>query len=418
MKSIMKYCIVLGVFGITSACSPVTKPLVTSTPQETASSAQIQAPTSAPETPAVGASPRQVVAIEDVVTGEIQRLQPMPGKGLWLITDESVAMFQDDAGSVYLPEFTGTLAGIDDSGRVWVVDEDTSIISAWDGTSWKEYGAELGWVPIQLEDNWYRSVGWGQSDGRGGFWLPTSQDVRHFEGGHWNVITPEQMGMQETGPEDLWASFILGISHGGGTVWVGECDWGGPGPFGGQGVRWFDGSTWRGADTPVATGCANVIGMDPAGAVWLGVDRTVWRFDTITEEWTELELPPSAPDGSRPGYAETLTLDPNGDVWSTMALCGGASCSGGSALFHAHEGVWTPIGDVAEYGRPYDLVFDGGGMPWLAWDGFFYRIQGDTPELMPDLAINVLTSDADGQVWFVARSEGNDVLWTIGGTSD
>ena len=70
---------------------------------------------------------------------------------------------------------------------------------------------------------------------------------------------PTEKEKERMGPpvgEDLDIVFGVAILESG-TVWVRECEWGGPGPFGGRGVRWFDGS-WHGADSPVASGCATV----------------------------------------------------------------------------------------------------------------------------------------------------------------
>ena len=372
------------------------------------------APTVAPSATPLPDPLRPVVAIEDVLPGAFRSLRPAPDGGLWLITDQGVAKLLDNVWTVHLSGFTGSLAGIDAAGRVWVVSEDAGTISAWDGAAWTDYGAEAGWLPIGLEDEWYRDAGWGQSDGWGRFWLTTSQDVRVFDGARWTVFTPQDMGMQEAGPEELWPSFVVEVSPGTGVVWVGECDWGGPGPFGGQGVRWFDGSTWYGADSPVASGCATVIEEDQAGRVWLGVDGSLWRYEPASGNWTPSTPPESPVDEMRFGFADTIALAPSGDPWPAMVLCGGASCYGSIALYHVHDGAWTQIGAVAEYEGPYSLVFDAAGTPWLFWDGAVYRLSGDAPEPLADLYIRSAQSatvDGAGRVWFVAPVEGR--LWLL-----
>jgi ligand-binding sensor domain-containing protein len=353
-----------------------------------------------------------------VLPGDIERLQPAPDGGLWLVTDQGVARQVNSAWSIYLSGFTGSLVGIDAAGRIWATNEDASAISAWDGTSWTDYATEAGWLPIGLGDEWYRDAGWGQSDGLGRFWLATSQDVRVFDGARWTVFTPEDMGMEEVGPEELWPIFTVAVSQGTGIVWVGECDWAGPGPFGGQGVRWFDGSAWRGTDSPVASGCAAVIEEDRSGRVWLGVDENLWRYEPASGNWTQFAPPEPPIDGTRFGFADTIACDPSGDPWPAMVLCGGASCYGNIALYHVHDGAWTQIGEVAEFeDAPYSLAF-AAGASWLFWDGAVYRLRGDVPEPLADLYIRSVAVDAAGRVWLVAQHEGQEWLWIFAETGE
>lgn len=117
-------------------------------------------PTPASTPSATSASPpqafRPIIPVEDVLTGQFQRLHASPDGALWLITDEGVARMQDGTWHVYLTDFTGELVGIDAAGRVWVVSEDTGEISAWDGTSWMTYGIGEGWQPVSLGDSLWR----------------------------------------------------------------------------------------------------------------------------------------------------------------------------------------------------------------------------------------------------------------------
>lgn len=359
---------------------------------------------------------RPVTPVEEILSGTFERLQASPDGGLWLITDQGVAKLLDTTWTVYLTDFTGTLAGIDASERVWVVSEDTNEISAWDGTSWTDYAAATGWLPIpSLNDEWCHDVGWGQSDGSGRFWLATSQDVRLFDGERWTVFTPEDMGMGEVGPEGLWPTFTIEISKSTGDVWVGECDWSIIGPFGGQGARWFDGQVWQGADSPVASGCATVIEEDGAGRIWLGVDETLWRYDPASGNWTQFTPPEPPVEWTRFGFAHAIALDPSNDPWPAMVLCG-ASCYGKIVLYHIHDGVWTQIGEALEfYGvePPHQFVTDAAGTGWLFWSGAIYRAAGDVPELAAHLYARSVAVDATGRVWFMAEREGREVFWTL-----
>lgn len=357
---------------------------------------------------------RPVIPIDEVLPGNFQRLHTSPDGALWLITDQSIAKLVDETWSIFLTDFTGELMGIDDQ-RVWIVSADTSEISAWDGVSWTDYGANTGWTPIPPTDGWYGYVEWGQDDGLGRFWLATSQDVRLFDGKRWTVFTPEDMGMGAVNDEIPWATFVLKVSKGTGDVWVGACYWGGPGPFGGQGVRWFDGQTWHGADSPVSSGCATVIEEDDLGNIWLGVDDTLWRYIPDSGNWTQFTPPESPVEWTRFGFAHAIALDPSADPWPAMVLCG-ASCYGKIALYHIHDGVWTHTGAALEYygvEPPHQFVTDAAGQLWLFWAGGIYQIPGDMAESVIDLYIKSVTVDAAGQVWLVAWDAGRDFLGVI-----
>jgi len=383
----------------------------TPTPTCTPIPTQTPTPTDAP-TP-LPAMFRPVVPVDDVLPGDFERLHVAPDGGLWLITDQGVAKLVGDTWTIYLTDLTGTLAGIDASERIWIVSEDASEITAQDGGSWTAYGADAGWTPIPLEDEWSWHVGWGQSDELGRFWLATSQDVRLFDGERWTVFTPEDMGMGEVGPEEQWATFALRVSKSTGDVWVGECDWCGPGPFGGQGARWFDGQVWRGAGSPVGSGCATAIEEDGLGRMWVGLEDNLWRYDPVSGSWTQFTPPESPVAWTRFGFVNDVALDPADDPWPAMVLCG-ASCYGKIVLYHVHEEGWTQVGEVAEfYGAHQRLVFDGTGTPWLFWGEDIYRIAGDTSEWVISLYAQSIVVDATGRVWFVAWYEGRDVLWTL-----
>ncbi len=357
---------------------------------------------------------RPVTPIDDVLPGDFERLHAAPDGALWLMSDQGVAWLVDDAWSIYLTGFAGELVGID-AERIWVVSEDASEISAWDGVSWTDYAADAGWLPIPLHDEGYRDMGWGQSDGAARFWLATSQDVRVFDGERWTVFTPEDMGMGEVGDEAQWATFALKVSQSTGDVWVGECDWCSPGPFGGQGARWFDGQVWHGADSPVASGCTTVIEEDSLGRIWLGVDEILWRYDPASGNWTQFTPPEPPIAWTRFGFAYAIVLDQSDDPWPAMVLCG-ASCYGKVVLYHIHDGVWTQIGEAQEfYGvlPPHQLVTGAAGQLWLFWEGGIYRIAGNVAEPETNLYVQSVAVDATGQVWFVARDEGRDTLWAF-----
>lgn len=378
-------------------------------------------PSSTPDVSQLSVGPFHAVAwVDEDLARSSPRLQVAPDGVVWLIARHGVYKLVDDAWPLYLAGQEGNMLGVDHAGRVWMASEEGDQVLAWDGATWTSYSADAGWTPLT---HWSRYVGWGQVDSLGRVWLRTSQDVRAlipgqggFDGERWTVFTPEDMNMDAPRYEDLEASFAILESDG--LVWVGECDWGGPGPFGGRGARWFDSSTvltgtgesWQGTDSPAATGCVTLIEQDDRGRVWLGVDGNLWRYDG---DWT-LFAPPEAPEGLRNGFITDLTLDPAGDPWLTLNLCGGASCYGWLVHYYVHDGVWTQIGELLDDYYPVQkTILDAEGAPWLLWGGDLYRIVGDMPEFVARFVVYSLEVDAAGQVWLAAWHDGRAALWTM-----
>ncbi|MBN1813520.1 MAG: hypothetical protein JXA14_16905 [Anaerolineae bacterium] len=334
------------------------------------------------------------------------RLRASSDGTLWLITDESAAKLVDTTWSVYLPAYTGEMAGIDASGRVWVLSEDASEISAWGGDSWTTYGVDAGWIPLASDE--HRYVSGGQSDALGRPWFATSQDVRVFDGERWIVITPEDMGMEATSYEDFSPSLSVTILESTGEVWVSECVWGPIGPAGGSGVRWFDGRTWHGADSPVASGCAPMIKEDLSGHIWVGTSNILWRYDPVSGNWAQFR-----PDVSTAFLILNAVPGPSGDLWVSITPCGG-SCFNTIVLYHAyiHDGAWVKVLEYEGFFSP-TVILDAADTPWLFHEGIIYRIAEDVPEPVAHLDTGPVVVDAAGRVWFVAKREGQDWLWTL-----
>jgi hypothetical protein len=317
----------------------------------------------------------------------------------------------DSTAAVYLTDEEGEIAGIDSAGRVWVVSEDAAQISAWNGQAWSTYGAEAGWT--QLADDYYRYVRGGQSDPLGRVWFATSQDVRSFDGDQWSVYSPQEMGMQPPTGEDLMADFEVTVLRSG-AVWISECDWGGPGPFGGRGVRWLEDGIWQGASAPVASGCAIAIAEDNAGRVWAGVDSSLWRYDPATGAWEEFAAPESPITEMHFGFIDSLSVDASDTVWPVLVLCGGASCFGNCALYHLEGERWTQVGETGEYDSGYwGPLFDASAGAWVYWAGGMYQIKENSPELVSPLAGRLGAVDKGGRLWLVAPEQGRDMLWVL-----
>jgi hypothetical protein len=336
-----------------------------------------------------------------------------------MVTDRSVTQRADDAWRVHLADSDldsyfdagGQIVGIDAAGRVWVASDDTAEIAAWDGADWTPYTADEGWTPVGTGDDWYRAINWGQNDRRERFWLATSEDVRVFDGKRWAVYHPEDMGIGPPEHEELIHDFHLRVMQESEWVWLGACEWAGPGPVGGRGVRWFDGETWQGADSPVASGCAMAIEEDPSGRVWLGVQAVVWRYDPASGDWARFAPPDDPPDENerwRYGAVTDIDLDAAGDPWVTILLCGGASCDT-EVLYHVSDGVWTQVGGLGFY---RGAIIEVDGTPWFFGSGV-HRIEGATLEMVAPLLIESVAVDDTGTVWFVAQYRGAEHLWAI-----
>jgi streptogramin lyase len=391
------------------------------TPTETATS--IPSPSNTPEqtptktleileTPPITSGPFNLVAIvNQVIAGTVDSLITTEDGSLWLTTDKGVVKIADMGLSVYLSDMVGKIAGIDSSGRVWVVNEDMSQIAAWNGKAGMIYGIDSGWTPVSLIN--YPYVRGGRTDSLGRVWFATSQDVRYLQGNLWTVVTPQEMSMEPSTQEDLMPDYNVFILEDG-NIWVAECDWSGPGPFGGQGIRWLDNGIWKGKSSPVASGCATTIAEDSTGHVWAGVENSLWRYDPASDTWEEFTPPESPIADMRFGFVNSIAIDPDDSLWSILVLCGGASCFGNSVLYHLQDGTWNQIGEVSEFDYGYwGPLFDVEGTSWVFWMGGIYRIQGDTPELVSPLAGRLGTVDGSGKLWLVAPYEGQDALWVL-----
>lgn len=355
---------------------------------------------------------RLIAAVDEVVVGDVQALQSTADGILWLIAERGVARLVDSTWVPYLTEFAGEVAGVDATGRVWVVNDDASQIAAWDGTSWTTYGAEAGWTT--LPDDVFRYVRGGQIDALGQLWFATSHGLRVFKQGRWTTHTLADMRMDPTVTESWATDFKITIARNG-TVWIGECDWGGPGPGGGRGARWFDGQVWHGAQSPAASGCVMDITEDQAGHIWLGIGESLWRYDPATDRWTEFPTDEPLLTEAHHRYVASVKVGPDSDPWPVVMLCGGASCYGNDVLYHVHDGAWTQVGVVGEFlgNEVYGPLFDPRGNIWIQWEDSLYRIVGDALELASPLAGRYGAFDATGRLWIVAWYEGRATLWVI-----
>jgi ligand-binding sensor domain-containing protein len=362
-------------------------------------------PTSRPEPPVLEGPFRLVAPVPPEAIADLMaeiRLDLSTG-AVRLLSAISLTEMAGFGWETVVADFPGVPAGIDDRGRVWVILQAGDGIAVWDDEAWRLFAAESGWSPLA------EARGMLTVDAAGGMWLATGEDVRRFDGETWSVFPPEAMGMDPADGGDTRASFLVQPATAMEAVWVGECDLIGPGPAGGQGARWYDGSAWRGADSPASSGCSLAVEEDPRGAVWVGVDDRLWSYDPAGRTWSELDLPPLGDEG-RPGpFILDLAFGPRGDLWALVAICGGASCSGNEVLLQRAGEVWRQMGEAGEFSAA--PVFDASGTAWLPTRAGVYQVEGGEPVKVGDLEVVSATVDADGRLWLAAWRGGDLGVW-------
>jgi len=352
----------------------------------------------------------QVSRDEALIADRVTGMQPAGDGSILLLSESGYSTFKDDQWTGFFTDFMGALVGIDRSGRVWVASRDGTQISAWDGTQWISYGADEGWAQVPNPQGNPVSTGIIE-DELGNLWLATDVDVRRFNGQSWQAFSMEAMGMPPLQAADLTSTFTLTAADSRGEVWAGRCDWGGPGPLGGGGARRFDGQTWQDSGLPDATACVTAILEDGSGDIWVGADSNLYRNRLGSETWEPIALP-EPPAEARFGYIATLTADPEGKLWTALALCGGASCYGDESHYYLEDGTWSVIGEPSQFGGSR-FLFDGAGNSWLLAGSSISQVIANQPIPVEGLLVQSATTDPAGNLWLVAQSSGPPTLWTL-----
>lgn len=325
---------------------------------------------------------------------------------VWLITNQRVMQYNRGTWSDHLSQYDGKIIGLDSNHHAWVVSNDDSEIAVWDGAGWLRMGSETGWIPPdhRAGTNWSMTT-----DASNRVWIASDHDARMFDHARWTIFTFDDMAMPRP-DEDTLSKNIITFLNTNGTIWVINCHWMGPGPIGGAGARWYDGQTWRGSDSPVASGCATAINEDRVGNIWLGLGDDLWNFSNATGDWENFPAP-NPPDELRFGYVIDLAIDPDGAAWPELALCGGASCGVGSIRYYITGDTWTQTGDVfMDEGSL--LYFDADGQGWIFRSNGIFHVTDNQPELVAELPILSAASAPSGELWVAGIFNGETVIWS------
>ena len=361
---------------------------------------------------------RAVASLAGLLPGTTGNLQvrPLADGSVWITTSQEALHWDSQTWEVVLREDEDFLAAVDENGRLWVLRSDWSKIAVWQGGQWTTYDDTKGWTKaIIFEPNWWAPSLWRAYDGvNDTVWLPMAFDVRRFDGNQWRVHTLEDMGFPPPDWEEIEVIHRLAMRDGGKEVWVGECYYSGPGPMGGQGVGWFDGTTWHGVEAPVGTGCVSALEIDLTGNVWLGEIDIVWRYEPASQTWTPYDIPEAFMPGYNFAHTRQLIIDASGDVWVMMLLCGGASCSGPEQLYRIHDSEWSLVLDSQNASTSLkQLALDGSGKGWVFWEGGIYRLEGESTERVASIEARSVGVSPTGEVWVVAGNGEEVTLWML-----
>jgi hypothetical protein len=326
-----------------------------------------------------------------------------------IISDRSILRWSNQGWEVQPYNGDENLATVDESGKYWLLQKDTGDIS-----NNEDGNAASGWISVgPFSESWWSPTPWRIVSGAGDtLWAPMAQDVRFFDGNQWSLYTQEDMGFPLMEMEDIDIVHNLALAQDGTEVWVGECYYSGPGPMGGGGVRWFDGQTWHGAESPIGSRCVSALDVDSAGNVWLGTSKAVWRYDHEDQSWTQYNLPAELLSDYSFTHPLQLMIDQAGDAWVMMQMCGGASCDGEVYLYRIQDGIWSLVTSAAYRSSSFkQMALDGNGQAWLFWEGMVYQL--DDQPLEPVASMQALGVDADpsGTIWVVVGSEDDPSLW-------
>jgi hypothetical protein len=349
------------------------------------------------------------VVLEPILFGAVIDFRLLPDGRMILTTSRGYATFEDEDIFLQMAGYSQQMVGVDDFERMWFfIDGDGSRIYFWDG-GLDFILADAGWEPV---DDVGIMLGQGVvTDSEDQVWLYTERDVRMYDGEQWTIFDMDDLGMPTPPYEEIIRNLSLHYLKGIDQIWLASCYWGGPGPIGGGGVRWYEKGVWKGGGTSVREGCALSVAEDESGRVWMGVDDILWRYNPKTASWRHFPVPEPT-DSKRYRFAGDIVISPEGEPWASFLLCGGASCEDFNRFRRQGED-WIPIGEP--YFFTQKLLFDGNGAPWIFGDGIA-RVEDNQSTPISELIVEGVAVDANGRIWVVGHPMGGEMaLWVMGG---
>jgi ligand-binding sensor domain-containing protein/tRNA A-37 threonylcarbamoyl transferase component Bud32 len=252
-----------------------------------------------------------------------------PGSGLSRYDPEGEVwqVFGEAEGALNYP----CIPGVDSDGNLWIAD--TGEMARYDGQGWETFP-----VP-ELADVGIGEMAFGPDDVQ---WLLTDHGLmrREWSSDGWTPFTDKHPLIIE----EIWSILV----HSDGTVWVG----------GGEGLAWYDGSTWRLEDSDNTPHAVSDIAEAPDGSLWVAAEGGVghradgrWSYPAWNSDgWVEWVT--VGPDGSVWACHQGLgRYDPDADRWEMFTAADGLVHSVVTAVYVTPEGVvWIgTTGGVSRY---------------------------------------------------------------------
>lgn len=348
-----------------------------------------------------------VAPLPPTLTGRPLFLTYSTNGRLFLGTNEAVWSWDGTTWQVYLAQYGGQRRplGMDAAANVWLYDPEQDQVSAMNDIEEIAY-------PWNIPAS---DVYWLQADPLGRIWLSTIEDIRYLENGQWTILPLSDLNLAFE-PGSSSPSFEITFAAATQIVWLTMCNWGGPGPIPGGGVRWFDGTSWQGTDSPVASGCALQVREDDSGRIWITTQSALYRYDPAHQTWEEFDYPEPPetiqdPNASyRTGPPTQFELDSTGNGWMTFTICGGGSCGIPGFTYRFDEtNQWQLILIEA---IEYRFGLDGQGHLWLLWPQAVPLTPDQLAKPFP-LSISLTATDAAGNWWIIASitTNGEIGLW-------
>jgi hypothetical protein len=323
---------------------------------------------------------------------------------LWVISREFSMVLDVKTGTITRLDYLSpaVFAGLDDVGGFWVIPEDGSAIHRRDGSEWTidtlDPPVSCGMGCKVILDHDQRP------------WVLEENGLRFLEEGSWRMISFSDIGFQPSPLSDFIPDFRIHNTRYSHQIWVSECDWIGPGPGGGRGVRWLEGDTWMGEESPLNDRCVTAVEEAPSGDIWVGADNGIWRYDPEEKIWLQISYPEPPPEYNRVGFVTDMRIDPDGEPWLPAALCGGASCFSETWHLHYPQGEWKPLGGLDRGVRSW-FVFDKDGTPIQVLESGIYRMENNQPVRISDIYVWDVVTSPNGRILLGGVLDGDNKLW-------